>query len=124
MRVAPTWIPEIGDIVWLDFEGTKGWEMAGRHPFLVLSSKVFNDRTKTLVGLAMTSKDHTTTGREDFNPFQIKDLTSKGEDSFINTNQISTFDWTERNMTQHPWGKVNATIISRCKEYVTSILGI
>lgn len=124
MTAVASWLPDIGEIVWLDYETSKGKEMSGQHPFLVLSSKAFNDRTKTIVGLAMTSKEHMTSGRHDFNPFQIKNVTSKGEESYINTNQIHTFDWEIRKMKKHPWGKVNSIVLDRCKEYVASILGI
>ena len=50
------WVPELGDIIWLNFTTQAGKEMAGQHPFLVLSPKQFNAKTKTVMGLAMTSR--------------------------------------------------------------------
>lgn len=124
MTATADWLPDTGEIVWLAYQSSEGKEMRGQHPFLVLSSRAFNARTKTLVGLAMTSQEHMTPGRPDFNPFQIGNVTTKGENSYINTNQISTFDWEIRSMKRHPWGKVNPIILKRCKEYVSSILGV
>jgi mRNA interferase MazF len=47
------YIPERNDIIWLDFEPTKGKEIAtdfkGRRPALVLSSKEYNSKTGLLM---------------------------------------------------------------------------
>lgn len=118
------WIPDARDIVWLDYEENRGREMQGRHPFLVMSNRNFNDKTKTLIGMAMTSKSHEDPKKPGFNPFQIKNVTSKGDSSFINTNQISTFDWETRGMEKHPWGKVSAIIMQKCKDNIAAVLAI
>lgn len=44
-----------GDIVWADLEPTKGHEQAGRRPVLVLSQDVFNERSGTVIAVALTS---------------------------------------------------------------------
>ena len=48
MVISP-YVPERGDIVWLNFSPQAGHEQAGRRPALVLSPKNYNDRT----GLAL-----------------------------------------------------------------------
>ena len=59
MTVAQSlWVPELGEIVWLNFTPQAGKEMAGQHPILVLSPKQFNAKTKTVMGLTMTSQQH------------------------------------------------------------------
>lgn len=45
-----------GDVVWADLEPVKGREQAGRRPVLVLSPEVFNDRSGTVIALALTSQ--------------------------------------------------------------------
>ncbi len=45
-----------GDIVWGDLDPTKGNEQAGRRPVLVLSHDVFNQRSGTIFGVALTSQ--------------------------------------------------------------------
>ena len=45
-----------GDLFWADLEPTRGREQAGKRPVLVLSGEVFNDRTQTVIAMAVTSK--------------------------------------------------------------------
>ncbi len=124
IRVASQWVPDEGEIIWINFTPQAGKEMNGRHPFLVLSTKIFNEKTQTVVGLAMTSQAHNDAGLKAFNPFQIENKTSKNEPSFINTNQISTFDWDARQASAHPWGRVNKIVLVEAKEYLNSILNL
>jgi mRNA interferase MazF len=120
----PGWVPDYGDIIWLNFTPNAGREMAGRHPFLVLSTQEFNRKTKTVMGLAMTSQAHDVEKLPGYNPFQIKNLTTRGAPSFINTNQVSTFDWEARGATQHPWGRANKIVLQKAKDYLNSILAL
>lgn len=39
------YVPERGDIVWLDFGPTKGHEQSGRRPALVISPRSYNGKT-------------------------------------------------------------------------------
>ena len=43
------YIPERNDIIWLDFEPTKGKEIGKYRPALVLSSKTYNKNTGLLI---------------------------------------------------------------------------
>jgi mRNA interferase MazF len=45
-----------GDIVWGDINPVRGREQAGRRPVLVLSHDVFNERSGTVIALALTSQ--------------------------------------------------------------------
>lgn len=45
-----------GDIVWTDLNPTKGHEQAGLRPVLVLSHDVFNERSGTVIAVALTSQ--------------------------------------------------------------------
>jgi mRNA interferase MazF len=46
-----------GDVRWAEFDPVRGHEQAGRRPVLVLSHDVFNDRSGTVIALAMTSQE-------------------------------------------------------------------
>lgn len=50
------WIPNSGDIIWVDFNPTVGHEQAGKRPALVLSPSSYNAKTSLLVACAMTSE--------------------------------------------------------------------
>ena len=45
-----------GDIRWADLGPTRGREQAGRRPALVLSQDVFNERSGTVIAVAVTSQ--------------------------------------------------------------------
>jgi len=45
-----------GEVVWADLEPTRGREQAGRRPVLVLSHDVFNERSGTIIAVALTSQ--------------------------------------------------------------------
>lgn len=45
-----------GDIVWADLDPTRGNEQAGRRPILVLSDDSFNQKSQTVIAVALTSQ--------------------------------------------------------------------
>jgi mRNA interferase MazF len=45
-----------GEIYWADLEPVRGHEQGGQRPVLVLSHDVFNDRSGTVIALAITSQ--------------------------------------------------------------------
>lgn len=45
-----------GDIVWADLNPTKGNEQSGKRPVLVLSHDVFNEKSGTVIAVALTSQ--------------------------------------------------------------------
>ena len=46
-----------GDVRWAELDPVRGHEQAGRRPVLVLSHDVFNDRSGTVIALALTSQE-------------------------------------------------------------------
>jgi mRNA interferase MazF len=45
-----------GDVFWAELDPIRGREQAGRRPVLVLSQDVFNERSGTVIGAAITSE--------------------------------------------------------------------
>jgi mRNA interferase MazF len=45
-----------GDIVWANLDPTLGHEQAGSRPVLILSQDIFNDRSGTVIAVALTSQ--------------------------------------------------------------------
>ncbi len=45
-----------GDVLWANLGPTRGHEQAGRRPVVVLSHDVFNQRSGTVIALAVTSR--------------------------------------------------------------------
>ncbi|MBL8142000.1 MAG: type II toxin-antitoxin system PemK/MazF family toxin [Acidobacteria bacterium] len=46
-----------GEVRWADLNPTRGHEQAGERPVLVLSHDVFNDRSGTVIAVALTSQE-------------------------------------------------------------------
>ena len=45
-----------GDILWANLDPMRGHEQAGSRPVLILSQNVFNDRSGTVIAMALTSQ--------------------------------------------------------------------
>ena len=45
-----------GDVYWADLNPVKGREQSGRRPVLVISDDVFNERSGTVIAMAITSQ--------------------------------------------------------------------
>ncbi len=45
-----------GDVIWADLNPVKGHEQAGQRPVLILSPEVFNERSGTVIAMALTSQ--------------------------------------------------------------------
>ena len=45
-----------GDIIWANLDPTRGHEQAGSRPVLVLSQDIFNQRSGTVIAVALTSQ--------------------------------------------------------------------
>jgi mRNA interferase MazF len=45
-----------GDIRWADLSPVRGGEQAGKRPVLIISHDLFNERSGTVIGLALTSQ--------------------------------------------------------------------
>lgn len=54
--VATEYVPDKGDLIWLDFNPQVGREQAGRRPALVLSPKPYNEKTSLAIVCPITSQ--------------------------------------------------------------------
>lgn len=45
-----------GDIVWADLDPTTGHEQSGRRPIVILSHDIFNEKSGTVIAVALTSQ--------------------------------------------------------------------
>ena len=86
--VKPIYIPDRGDIVWIDFDPHKGHEQANRRPAVVLSSRPYNERSGLLLACPITSKIKNY-------PFEVKIEDGKIAGAIL-SNQIRSFDWRVR----------------------------
>ena len=82
------YIPDRNDIVWLDFEPTKGKEIGKYRPALVLSGKAYNKATGLLICCPIS-----TSVRGAPTEVTVSNLKTP---SVVAANLIMTMDWTQR----------------------------
>ena len=80
-----------GDILWADLSPAKGHEQAGVRPVLILSHQVFNERSGTVIAMAVTSQAQ----RAGF-PLSLKIQSARlPKESWVKISQVRTLS-TER----------------------------
>jgi mRNA interferase MazF len=105
-----------GEIYWADLNPIRGKEQAGRRPVLILSHDVFNERSGTVIAVALTSQPQ----RAGF-PLTLE-LLSKGlpKKSWVKISQIRTLA-VER-ISQRV-GKVRAEELAQVVDGLNEIIG-
>ena len=83
------YVPERGDIVWLDFSPTEGHEQAGHRPALVLSPANYNGRSGLMLCCPITSKLRPY-------PFVVPVLGSDDVGGAALADQLRSLDWRAR----------------------------
>jgi mRNA interferase MazF len=89
--VIKRYIPDRGDLVWLDFDPQTGLEQAGHRPAFVISPLIYNRKSNLAIVCPITSK---TKGWR----FEVS-LTDTTIIGFILADQIKSLDWQAKNMT-------------------------
>lgn len=87
------YIPEAGDIVWIDFDPQKGNEIQKRRPALVISPQIYNSTAMNLAFLCPI----TSTKRG--NPFEVQIPEGLEIEGVILADQAKSMDWRERRAT-------------------------
>ncbi|HAJ70320.1 MAG: type II toxin-antitoxin system PemK/MazF family toxin [Alkalibacterium sp.] len=84
--------PKQRDIVIIDFEPSKGYEIKKRRPALILSRDEYNVSTNMIIVCPITS---TNKKKPFLVPITVESLSAKYE-SKVNTNQVYSLDYSER----------------------------
>ncbi len=45
-----------GDVIWANLNPVRGHEQAGHHPVVIISHNIFNERSGTVIAMAITSQ--------------------------------------------------------------------
>lgn len=83
------YIPDRGDLVWLNFNPQVGGEQAGRRPAVVLSPKAYNGKVGLMIACPITShvKGY---------PFEVTIPTGLSIKGVILSDQVKSLDWRGR----------------------------
>ena len=86
--VRKNYVPERGDIVWLNFSPQSGHEQKGKRPAIVISPKEYNEKTGLGLFCPITSaiKEY---------PFEVK-IANQKINGVVLSDQIKSLDWKTR----------------------------
>ena len=115
------WVPDRQGVIWIDCNPQVGREMRDIHPFLVLSPRVFNQRTSLVIGLPMTTAAYNAD-----NPFAVAVGPAKGRKaeptSYVLCHQPKSFDWRLRGAKPHPLGALPDGLFASVCECLNQIV--
>lgn len=104
--------PERGDIVWIDFDPTKGHEQSGRRPALVISPKVYNAKSGLALACPITSQAKGY-------PFEVA-FKTRAISGVILADQIRSVDWKGRRAEKA--GVVSDTTLSEVQDFIQKLI--
>jgi mRNA interferase MazF len=117
------WVPDRQDIIWIDCNRQVGQEMRDIHPFLVLSPRIFNEKTSLVIGLPMTTAEYNAD-----NPFAVSVGKASGRKaeqiSYVLCHQPKSFDWRLRKAKAHPLKSLSKSLFIKVCERLNQIIQI
>ena len=102
--VKKKYIPDRGDIVWLDFNPQSGHEQKGRRPAIVISPALYNEKTNLAIFCPITTQIKGY-------PFEVN-VSEKKIEGVVLADQVKSLDWKQR----------NAKFIVKSKDDVTNLV--
>ncbi len=113
--VARAYVPDAGDLIWLDFNPQAGHEQAGRRPGVALSPRAYNEKTSLAVVCPVTSQ------MKGY-PFEV--LLPKGLPitGVILADHLKSLDWRMRRAERA--GTIPKVTLRAVLERVAALLGL
>lgn len=110
--MARRYVPEAGDVVWLNFTPQAGHEQAGHRPALVLSPAAYNEKAGLMVCCPLTTqiKDY---------PFEV--LIAGTPPAAVLADQVKSLDWRIRRAKRK--GRVSAEELAEVRAKVLALIG-
>lgn len=109
-----SYVPEAGDIVFLDFDPQVGREQAKRRPALVITDQRYNQASGLAVVCPLTSQRKTY-------PFALPVKVDQVEGAVL-VDQIKSLDWNGRRAEFH--SRAEAGLLAKVRTYIAVLLGI
>ena len=113
--VKSNYVPDRGDLIWLEFMPQAGHEQSGRRPALILSSKSYN-RPR---GLALLCPISSRVAGYDFEVEVQSDTSITG---VVLSDQVKSLDWNARYAEYA--GKVDPTVVDQVVENIAALLEV
>ena len=109
-----SYIPDRGDIVWLNFNPQAGHEQRGKRPALIISPKIYNEKTSLCLCLPITSKIKGY-------PFEVPIFSKLPIEGVVLSDQIKNLDFTVREITFIC--KSDETLIQTVQKNILALVG-
>jgi mRNA interferase MazF len=106
------YVPDAGDIVWLNFTPPAGHEQAGHRPALVLSPASYNGKTSLAVCCPLTTQIKNY-------PFEV--LIGGSPPSVVLADQVKSLDWRSRNARRK--GRIAAEQLAEVRAKLRALIG-
>jgi len=106
------YVPDAGDIVWINFDRQAGHEQAGHRPSVVLSSAAYNAKTSLMVCCPMTTQIKNY-------PFEV--VIAGPSSSAVLADQIKSLDWRTRRAKRK--GAVSASELADIRAKIRALIG-
>lgn len=103
-------VPDSGDLIWIDLEPVAGHEQGGHRPAVVLSPFAYNDKVGLLLCVPCTTKNKGY-------PFEVK----LSVDSVALADQVTCVDWRARKVTKK--GVVSEAELAEIKAKARALIG-
>ena len=113
--VTREYVPDAGDLVWIDFTPQAGREQAGKRPALVLSPRAYNDKAGLAVFCPITSKSKGY-------PFEVALPPGSRIRGVILADHLKSLDWRQRNAQKA--GRLPTVILTTVLESISALLQI
>ena len=117
------WVPDRQDIIWIDCNPQVGREMRDVYPFVVLSPRIFNEKTSLVIGLPMTTAEYNAD-----NPFAVAvgkaSGRKTGQTSYVLCHQPKSFDWRLRKARAHPLGILSNVLFVQVCDRLNQIIQV
>ncbi|OGT98379.1 MAG: toxin MazF [Gammaproteobacteria bacterium RIFOXYB2_FULL_38_6] len=108
------YVPETGDIVWLQFTPQAGHEQSGHRPALVLSPSAYNAKTGLMLCCPMTTQIKGY-------PFEVI-ITSDHQKSAVLADQVKSLDWIARKAVHK--GQISLAELSEIRSKIAALIQI
>ena len=120
-RGVQDWVPDRGDVIWIDHYPQAGREMKDHHHFAVLSTASFHRTVGLVVGCAMTAAPYNRGSTLAVDLGTIHDRPDAH--SYVLCQQLKSFDWRARGARPHPIGRLQDSQLEEVLAIVGQILG-
>jgi mRNA interferase MazF len=113
--VTREYVPDAGDLVWVDFSPQAGREQAGRRPAVVLSPRIYNDEASLAVVCPVTSQ------MKGY-PFEVALPAGLRLRGVILADQLKSLDWRRRQIQKA--GRIPPAALEQVRKRIAALLGI